>query len=355
MKKIIKINTKSHNYKIIIEKNSILKEILKEEKKQKNFIIVDKKLLSLISKLKKNKNFNLITMQGGEKIKSLKYFEDITNKLLKLKIDRESCIIAIGGGTIGDLSGFIASTVLRGVKFILVPTTLLSQVDSSIGGKNGVNTSCGKNLVGTFYQPNKVIIDHSILNFLPKKQIISGYAEILKHAMIKNKNFYFWLTKNFKKIIKLESRFISIAIIESIKIKAHFVKIDENEILINDNSRAMLNFGHTFGHALESMNNYKQNLSHGEAISIGMCLAMKISCKMNLISNNEYNDFILHLKDVGLPISDKRIEKNTIYNVMMSDKKNTENLINLILLKRIGKAFYKRGLTKEKIKSYLIK
>ena len=142
---------------------------------------------------------------------------------------------------------------------------------------------------------------------------------------------------------------------ESIKIKAHFVKIDENEILINNNSRAMLNFGHTFGHALESMNNYKRNLSHGEAISIGMCLAMKISCKMNLISNNEYNDFILHLKNVGLPIYDKRIEKNTIYIVMMSDKKNTQNLINLILLKKIGKAFYKRGLTKEKIKSYLIK
>ena len=355
MKKIIKINTKSHNYRIIIEKNSILKEILKEEKKQKNFIIIDKKLLFLITKLKKNKNFDLITIQGGEKIKSLKYFEDITNKLLKLKIDRKSCIIAIGGGTIGDLSGFIASTVLRGVKFILVPTTLLSQVDSSIGGKNGVNTSYGKNLVGTFYQPNKVIIDHSILNFLPKKEIISGYAEILKHAIIKNKNFYFWLKKNYKKIIKLESKYISIAIMESIKIKAHFVKIDENEILINDNSRAMLNFGHTFGHALESMNNYKKNLSHGEAISVGMCLAMKISCKMNLISNNEYNDFILHLKNVGLPIYDKRIKKNTMYDVMMNDKKNTQNLINLILLKRIGKAFYKRRLTKEKIKSYLIK
>ena len=176
MKKIIKINTKNHNYKIIIEKNSILKEILKEKNNQKNFIIIDKKLLPLITKIKKNKNFNLISVQGGEKIKSLKYFAEITNKLLKLKIDRKSCIIAVGGGTIGDLSGFIASTVLRGVKLILVPTTLLSQVDSSIGGKNGINTSYGKNLVGTFYQPNKVIIDHSILNFLSKKQIISGYS-----------------------------------------------------------------------------------------------------------------------------------------------------------------------------------
>ena len=178
MKKIIKINTKIHNYEIIIEKNSILKELLKEEKKQKNFILIDKKLLSLIPQLNKNKNFNLITIKGGEKIKSLKYFQDITNKLLRLKIDRKSCIIAIGGGTIGDLSGFIASTVLRGVKFILIPTTLLSQVDSSIGGKNGVNTSYGKNLVGTFYQPNKVIIDDSILNFLPKNKLISGLSFI---------------------------------------------------------------------------------------------------------------------------------------------------------------------------------
>ena len=205
-------------------------------------------------------------------------------------------LIAIGGGTIGDLTGFIASTILRGVKFILIPTTLLAQVDSSIGGKNGINTSFGKNLIGTFLQPDLVIVDPAALVTLSKREVRSGYSEILKHALIKDKIFYKWLSSNYNHVIKLNSKFITQAIIKSIKIKAFFVQNDEKEKLINDSSRAMLNFGHTFGHALELMNKYNNKLSHGEAVSIGMSLAAKISNKLNLITIQEYDDLIIASK-----------------------------------------------------------
>ena len=354
MKKIIKIRIPNNSYDVIIEKNSIFNYILSEKRKNKKiFFIFDKNLNHLISKLSKIKNIHLIKVEGNEKIKSFKNYLKITLNLLKLKIDRSSCIIAIGGGTIGDLVGFISSTILRGVKLILIPTTLLSQVDSSIGGKNGINTLYGKNMVGTFFHPHKVIIDTSILRYLPKKQIISGYAEILKHSLIKKAEFYSWLIKNHKKVISLNNNFITKAIIESIKIKNYFIQKDEKENLLNNNSRAMLNFGHTFGHALEAMNNYKKNLSHGEAISIGMALAAKISLKKGNIKESDYNKLILHLKEVGLPHYDSRTNNNKIYKLIISDKKNINNKINLILLKKIGKAYFERGLKKEEIKKLL--
>ena len=242
---------------------------------------------------------------------------------------------------------------MRGVKLILIPTTLLAQVDSSIGGKNGINSIYGKNLIGTFYQPNKVIIDPYILKTLTKKEIKSGYAEILKHSLIKNANFYLWLKKYSSKVINLESKYVCKAIIESIKIKSFFVMKDEKENLINNKSRAMLNFGHTFGHALEAMNNYNKKLTHGEAISIGMAFAAKISCKKNLISKDEYNELINHLKKIKLPYFDKRIKEKEIYNIMEGDKKNNDGEINLILLKKIGEACFQRAIKKEEIKRLL--
>ena len=354
MKKIIKIKIKNKNYNIAVDDKSILPNILREVKLGKKiFIIIDNNVKSLISNLPKNKNINIIKTSSGEKIKSISYFSEISSKLLKLKIDRSSTIIAIGGGTVGDLSGFIASTILRGVRFILIPTTLLAQVDSSIGGKNGINTSFGKNLIGTFLQPDLVIIDPSVLITLSKREIRSGYSEILKHALIRDKVFYKWLNVNYNYIISLDSKFIAKAIIKSIKIKAFFVQKDEKEKLINDSSRAMLNFGHTFGHALELMNKYDNNLSHGEAVSIGMALAAKISNKLNYITIKEYDDLIAHLKKVKLPYADKRIKDDLIYSLMLSDKKNSNNKINLILLKQIGKGYFKRGLDKQEIKKLL--
>ena len=354
MNKTIKIKSKNQSYDIIIKNNILLKEILKKKlSNEKTIIIIDSKISYLVNGLNNNKNLNIIKISAGEKIKSFRYYEMICSKILRSKINRASYIIAIGGGTIGDLGGFIASTLLRGIRLILMPTTLLSQVDSSIGGKNGINSKYGKNLIGTFYSPSLVIIDPTLLQSLPKREIKSGYAEILKHALIKDHLFYNWLTKNYKKIINLESIYISRAIIKSINIKAFFVQRDEKENLIDSNSRAMLNFGHTFGHALESMNNYSSKLNHGEAISIGMSLAMKISNKINHISDKEYNTFLLHLKNVNLPIYDKKINDDRFFNLMINDKKNTNNRINLILLEKIGKAFFKRELTKKYIKNIL--
>ena len=355
MKKQILIKTKSKKYKIFIENGSIntyLKSELKTDSKK--FIIVDSKVSKKINKIIKNKNnVFLITVKGSEKLKSINSYWKIISKLLQKKIDRSSTIISIGGGTVGDLCGFISNTILRGVKFSLIPTTLLSQVDSSIGGKNGINSKYGKNLIGTFYQPEIVIIDPTILRSLPLKQLRSGYAEIVKHALINDKNFYIWLKKNLKNILLLKKNPLCYAILKSIKIKEKYVTRDEKEKLVNSSSRAMLNFGHTFGHALESINKYRSNLTHGEAISIGMILAAKISYRMKNIRRSELDDIIYHFKQAGLPYSTKSMINNKLYKAITADKKNTNNKINLILLKKVGEAYYKRGLNITELKNLI--
>ena len=355
MKKQILIKTKSKKYKIFIENGSIntyLKSELRTDSKK--FIIVDSKVSKKIDKIIKNKkNVFLITVKGSEKLKSINSYWKIISKLLQKKIDRSSTIISIGGGTVGDLCGFISNTILRGVKFSLIPTTLLSQVDSSIGGKNGINSKYGKNLIGTFYQPDIVIIDPTILRSLPLKQLRSGYAEIVKHALINDKNFYIWLKKNLKNILLLKKNPLCYAILKSIKIKEKYVTSDEKEKLVNSSSRAMLNFGHTFGHALESINKYRSNLTHGEAISIGMILATKISYRMKNIRRSELDDIIYHFKQAGLPYSTKSMINNKLYNTITADKKNTNNKINLILLKKVGEAYYKRGLNITELKNLI--
>ena len=355
MKKQILIKTKSKKYKIFIENGSIntyLKSELRTDSKK--FIIVDSKVSKKINKIIKNKkNVFLITVKGSEKLKSINSYWKIISKLLQKKIDRSSTIISIGGGTVGDLCGFISNTILRGVKFSLIPTTLLSQVDSSIGGKNGINSKYGKNLIGTFYQPDIVIIDPTILRSLPLKQLRSGYAEIVKHALINDKNFYIWLKKNLKNILLLKKNPLCYAILKSIKIKEKYVTSDEKEKLVNSSSRAMLNFGHTFGHALESINKYRSNLSHGEAISIGMILATKISYRMKNIRRSELDDIIYHFKQAGLPYSTKSMINDKLYKAITADKKNTNNKINLILLKKVGEAYYKRGLNITELKNLI--
>ena len=355
MKKQILIKTKSKKYKIFIENGSIntyLKSELRTDSKK--FIIVDSKVSKKINKIIKNKkNVFLITVKGSEKLKSINSYWKIISKLLQKKIDRSSTIISIGGGTVGDLCGFISNTILRGVKFSLIPTTLLSQVDSSIGGKNGINSKYGKNLIGTFYQPDIVIIDPTILRSLPLKQLRTGYAEIVKHALINDKNFYIWLKKNLKNILLLKKNPLCYAILKSIKIKEKYVTSDEKEKLVNSSSRAMLNFGHTFGHALELINKYHSNLTHGEAISIGMILAAKISYRMKNIRRSELDDIIYHFKQAGLPYSTKSMINNKLYKAITADKKNTNNKINLILLKKVGEAYYKRGLNITELKNLI--
>ena len=208
-------------------------------------------------------------------------------------------MISIGGGITGDISGLAASLFKRGLKFINIPTTLLSQVDSSIGGKTGVNTKQGKNLIGTFYQPNLVISDIQFLKTLPKREIICGYGEILKHSLIANKNFYNFLNKNSSKIFNLSSPFIEKAILESCKIKKSVVQKDEKE----NGLRKILNFGHTFAHAYEASLGYSKKLNHGEAVILGMRSALNFSLKNNLLKKEDHISIINHISNSNLPSS----------------------------------------------------
>ena len=237
----------------------------------------------------------------------------------------------------------------------MIPTTLLSQVDSSIGGKNGINCNFGKNLIGTFYQPNLVIIDPIFLKSLPFREIKSGYAEIVKHSLINDKKFFEWLKKHYNDIFKLKNSKLLYAIEKSIKIKSKYVIKDEKEILKNSSSRAILNFGHTFGHALESTNNYKSSLNHGEAIAIGMISASKISYLTGSLSKKQLEEIIFHFKICSLPIKSKLINDKKFSKLLINDKKNQSNKINLILLKNIGNAFYAKNFEVKKVMSLILK
>lgn len=354
MVKKIKIQNKNINYLIEIESNSISKNINKIISDNKKVVfLIDKKVFNEFKKIKNYKKQNYIIVNCSEKIKNFNFYFDLIIKILKIGINRDSVIVAIGGGTLGDLSGFVASTILRGVDLILIPTTLLSQVDSSIGGKNGINTEFGKNLVGTFYHPKKVLIDPRILTTLPLRELKSGYAEIVKHSIISDEKFFNWLDKNSKSVFNLNFKVISQAIYKSIIIKRKFVLKDEKEKLKNRYSRAILNFGHTFGHALETYYNYNKKLTHGEAISIGMTVAAKISNRLNYLNDKNLEKIICHFKNNKLPTYDEKMYDIKIFDTIKKDKKNNGDIINFILINKIGNAFLSKNLSINKIKKIL--
>ena len=258
-------------------------------------------------------------------------------------------MISIGGGITGDVSGFAASIFKRGLKFINIPTTLLSQVDSSIGGKTGINSKYGKNLIGAFYQPSLVISDIIFLKSLPKREIICGYGEILKHAIIADKKFFSFLDINGSQILNLKSPLIEKAIFKSCSIKKKVVETDEKEMGI----RKILNFGHTFAHAYEATLGYSKKLNHGEAVILGIKTAAKFSLSNNILNIKEFNLIENHLNKLSLP---KNINKffstkdlNKILSFMKKDKKNNTNKINLVLLKKIGLQYINYNLMKKKL------
>ncbi len=352
MKNKLLIQNKKLKTTILIKRNYIYKFIVNIAKKnEKVFCIIDSKV-KIDLNFKKLKNIKIISIQCGEKIKTFDDYKKLAEKLIKSNVNRKSVLIAIGGGTLGDLAGFVASTVLRGLEFFLIPTTLLSQVDSSIGGKNGINTIFGKNLIGTFYQPKEVLIDTSILNSLPKKEIRSGYAEIVKHALIKDYHFFCWLDENAKKLLDLNKFILEKAIYKSIIIKLFYVNKDEKEFLLNNNSRAMLNFGHTIGHAIESLYNYKK-FNHGEAISIGMITEAKISNYLGMLSFDELEKIITHFKKCRLKTHDNILKDKKLINRLTKDKKNFQNNINFSLIDKIGNSIFYKKLDKNKVHKIL--
>ena len=241
----------------------------------------------------------------------------------------------------------------RGLKFINVPTTLLSQVDSSIGGKTGVNTKYGKNLIGSFYQPHLVISDIQFLKTLPKREIICGYGEILKHSLIANKKIFNYLNRNNEKVLSLTSPFIEKTIYESCKIKKNVVEKDEKE----KGLRKTLNFGHTFAHAYEASLGYSKRLNHGEAVILGMKTALNFSFKNNLLKNKEHNLIINHISNSNLPSKINKFfnlkDLNKILSFMLKDKKNNSDKISLVLLKKIGSPLINKEYNKKIVANFL--
>ena len=359
----LKISSKTQQYPIIIGSNLVsnIAKIIKNNSLnfKKCLLIVDRNISKkIIYKLKKSlikKKLYVHFFKANEVNKNLNSVNKILDILLNKNFSREDCLISIGGGITGDVSGFAASLFKRGLKFINIPTTLLSQVDSSIGGKTGINTKYGKNLIGSFYQPNLVISDVQFLKTLPRREVICGYGEILKHALITNKKFYNFLEKNSEKIFNLSSPFIEKAIYESCKIKKKVVEKDENE----KGLRKILNFGHTFAHAYEASLNYSKKLNHGEAVILGMKTALNFSLKKNLIKKNDYYLINQHILRSKLPSRISRFFKAKdlikIISFMIKDKKNTSDKINLILLKKIGSAIIKNQLSQSYIKLFLKK
>lgn len=268
----------------------------------------------------------------GEMSKTLGMVEQIISKMIEFGFTRESRIIALGGGVVGDISGFCASIYMRGIEFIQIPTTLLSQVDSSVGGKTGVNMDQGKNMIGSFYQPEAVIIDINTLKTLNKRELISGIGEVIKYGIIWDYGFFKWIKENFRDILELKENTIKTIIKKCCEIKVNIVSQDEKELGI----RKILNYGHTIGHGLEAITNYEK-YTHGEAVIVGMYYEAFMARNLGYI-NEEYfkeiESIIIDL-DISLDIRDFSIE--TLVAAMMKDKKNKENKISFIFPKGKGK------------------
>ena len=359
----LKVNTRYENYRIIIGSNIIrnLDSYLKKNSIIFNqcLLVIDKNIpnrmiLKITKSLKKKKAFKFI-FTANEENKNIKYVNKILQILLDKNFSRQDCIITIGGGITGDVGGFAASLYKRGLSYINIPTTLLSQVDSPIGGKTGVNTKEGKNLIGSFYQPKIVISDTEFLKSLNKREIICGYGEVFKHSLILNKNFYNFLNKNSSQILNLKNPYIQKAIFESCKIKKKIVEKDEKEKDI----RKILNFGHTFAHAFEASLGYSKKLNHGEAVILGIFTALKFSYYNKFLGRDEYFSIKEHIENSNLPYNIKKYfslkHLNKILTFMIKDKKNNSEKINLVLLKKIGNPMINKTYKKSVLKLFLKK
>ena len=290
----------------------------------------------------------------GEASKSFTGLETLVDWLLDNKVERQDMVIALGGGVIGDLTGFAASTLRRGVRFTQIPTTLLAQVDSSVGGKTGINVPQGKNLVGAFHQPSLVLADLDVLQTLPDREFRAGYAEIVKYAAICDRPFFDWLESNLNALKSRDSQALSYAIAKSCQTKADIVAQDEKE----HGARALLNLGHTFAHAYENLTGYSDNLLHGEAVGLGMAQAARLSVDLGLCPKKDAQALVNHLASAGLPISQTDVkggpfEATKLVNAMTQDKKVSQGVMTFILMKAIGKAFITNDVSAKQITTFL--
>ncbi len=298
-------------------------------------------------------SYRSVVLSPGEGTKNFSNLESVAEAILQSRVERGDLVIALGGGVIGDLAGFAASVVRRGVDFIQIPTTLLAQVDSSVGGKTGINSPHGKNLIGAFHQPALVLADLSALDTLPAREFRAGYAEVAKYGLINDAKFFAWLEKNAEKIFAGgPERAKAVAV--SCKAKAAIVGRDERE----SGERALLNLGHTFGHALEAVTGYSDRLLHGEGVALGIVLAFKLSEKLKLCRPADTKRVIKHLASVGLPVKLSQIPgalpgADGLLSLMAQDKKVQRGKLVFILAKGIGKAFIAKDANTSVVKKVL--
>ncbi len=295
-----------------------------------------------------------IVLDAGEGTKSFRSLEKLISDLLAAGVDRDGLIVALGGGVIGDLTGFAAGILKRGVAFAQIPTTLLSQVDSSVGGKTAINVPEGKNLVGVFHQPRIVLADTDVLGTLPRRELLAGYAEVVKTAALGDADYFFWLETNAALALNGETDAIVHTVAHAVRMKAAIVERDEREA----GERALLNLGHTFGHALETATGFSDRLLHGEGVAIGCALALRLSARLGLCSEADATRLIRHLKAVGLPaeISDipgERPTSEVLLAAMMHDKKVKDGKLVFVLAHGIGKAFVTGDVPIEKVREVL--
>ncbi len=357
--KTINVELGDRSYPIYIGQKLLSdKSIIKKHVTSKQVLIITNEVIApyyldlLLSNLS-DKQVETLILPDGEKTKSLEHLNIIISRLLKNKFSRTCTLIALGGGVVGDLTGFAAACYQRGVKFIQVPTTLLAQVDSSVGGKTAVNHPLGKNMIGAFYQPISVIADTSVISTLPGRELSAGLAEVIKYGLIRDKKFFEWLQKNISKLINRDEAALAYAIERSCINKAEVVAEDETESGV----RAILNLGHTFGHAIETALEYKEWL-HGEAIGCGLLMAADLSYRLGYLNEATVATIESILMEAGLPVKNHpRVTMQKMLENMKVDKKAKDGVLYFILLESIGKAVItadiKTEMLEETINKYL--
>jgi len=349
----VKVNLKKKvdcSYDILIQaglSKNLARQIVKDNFGNSYCIITDSNMKrifgkKLLKQFKKTKmNADIISFSAGEKNKNLKTVEKILDQMLAKGFDRKSCVVALGGGIVGDIAGFCAATYKRGIRFVQVPTTLLAMVDSSIGGKTGVNLSRGKNSVGTFTQPKRVYVCPEFLDSLAPKEIRNGLAEVVKHAVLRDAKFFDYLDKNVQKLLVCDKKTLVKVVKRNCEIKAKVVEKDEKE----GNYRRIVNFGHTIGHAIEILGNYNMH-GHGEAVAIGMVVESEISKGLGLLKENEVYRIEKLLHKIGLPTripKGKKYSLNKIFELTKSDKKTISGKVYYSLPEKIGKMHSEKG------------
>lgn len=348
----IVINTESASYPIYFERDfsGFNESIKKLNKNYSSFVIitdtnVEKFYVDPICDTLKSfqKPIHVITFEAGEHNKTLKTMELFYDQLIKGAVDRKTLILAVGGGVTGDMAGFAAATYMRGVDFVQIPTSLLAQVDSSVGGKTGIDFNGYKNVIGAFNQPQFVYINVSTLNTLPQRELYAGMSEVIKHALIKDVKYYDFLYKNTHKILSLETDALSEMISWSCKIKKEVVDEDEKE----QGARALLNFGHTLGHAIERLKGFE--LVHGECVSIGMYGELLLSEKLGFISPDIVEKGVDLIKAYHLPLVCEGVDHEVLYEEMFHDKKTSSNKLMFALLSDLGSSFLSTDMINKEI------